>query len=233
MKTNFKKIAKDGLISSNPTLKLVLGTCPTLALTTMAMNGIGMGLAVTFVLICSNMIISLLRKAIPNEVRIPAFVLIIATFVTIVRLVLDKLLPDIYSSLGLYLPLIVVNCIILARAESFASKNGVIASACDGLFMGLGFTCALTLIGAVREILGSGAIFGIKLWNFQIGFFASSAGAFFTYAIFIMAFAAITEASKKRKKLKDYAALEQEKHSEEANAATAEIKNSTDNKEAE
>lgn len=232
MKTNFKKIAKDGLISSNPTLKLVLGTCPTLALTTMAMNGIGMGLAVTFVLICSNMIISLLRKAIPNEVRIPAFVLIIATFVTIVRLVLDKLLPDIYASLGLYLPLIVVNCIILARAESFASKNGVIASACDGLFMGLGFTCALTLIGAVREILGSGAIFGIKLWNFQIGFFASSAGAFFTYAIFIMAFTAITEASKKRKKLKDYAALEQEKHSEEANAATAEIKNSTDNKEA-
>lgn len=233
MKTNFKKIAKDGLISSNPTLKLVLGTCPTLALTTMAMNGIGMGLAVTFVLICSNMIISLLRKAIPNEVRIPAFVLIIATFVTIVRLVLDKLLPDIYASLGLYLPLIVVNCIILARAESFASKNGVIASACDGLFMGLGFTCALTLIGAVREILGSGAIFGIKLWNFQIGFFASSAGAFFTYAIFIMVFTAITEASKKRKKLKDYAALEQEKHSEEANAATAEIKNSTDNKEAE
>lgn len=233
MKTNFKKIAKDGLISSNPTLKLVLGTCPTLALTTMAMNGIGMGLAVTFVLICSNMIISLLRKAIPNEVRIPAFVLIIATFVTIVRLVLDKLLPDIYASLGLYLPLIVVNCIILARAESFASKNGVIASACDGLFMGLGFTCALTLIGAVREILGSGAIFGIKLWNFQIGFFASSAGAFFTYAIFIMAFTAITEASKKRKKLKDYAALEQEKHSEEATAATAEIKNSTDHKEAE
>lgn len=233
MKTNFKKIAKDGLISSNPTLKLVLGTCPTLALTTMAMNGIGMGLAVTFVLICSNMIISLLRKAIPNEVRIPAFVLIIATFVTIVRLVLDKLLPDIYASLGLYLPLIVVNCIILARAESFASKNGVIASACDGLFMGLGFTCALTFIGAVREILGSGAIFGIKLWNFQIGFFASSAGAFFTYAIFIMAFTAITEASKKRKKLKDYAALEQEKHSEEANAATAEIKNSTDHKEAE
>lgn len=233
MKTNFKKIAKDGLISSNPTLKLVLGTCPTLALTTMAMNGIGMGLAVTFVLICSNMIISLLRKAIPNEVRIPAFVLIIATFVTIVRLVLDKLLPDIYASLGLYLPLIVVNCIILARAESFASKNGVIASACDGLFMGLGFTCALTLMGAVREILGSGAIFGYKLWDFQIGFFASSAGAFFTYAIFIMAFTAITEASKKRKKLKDYAALEQEKHSEEANAATAEIKNPTDNKEAE
>lgn len=209
MKTNFKKIAKDGLISSNPTFKLVLGTCPTLALTTMAMNGIGMGLAVTFVLMCSNMIISLLRKAIPKEVRIPAFVLIIATFVTIVRLVLDKLLPDLYASLGLYLPLIVVNCIILARAESFASKNGVIASACDGLFTGLGFTCALTLLGAVREILGSGAIFGYKLWDFQIGFFASSAGAFFTYAIFIMLFALITETVNKRKKIKDHKLSEQ------------------------
>ena len=124
MKTNFKKIATDGVITNNPTLKLVLGTCPTLALTTMAMNGIGMGAAVTFVLICSNVLISILRKIIPNQVRIPAFVLIIATFVTIVRLLLDKLLPDLYESLGLYLPLIVVNCIILARAESFASKNG-------------------------------------------------------------------------------------------------------------
>ena len=132
MKTNFKKIAKDGVLAQNPTLKLVLGTCPTLALTTMAMNGIGMGAAVTFVLICSNVIISLLRKVIPSKVRIPAFVLIIATFVTIVRLVLDKLLPDAYDVLGLYLPLIVVNCIILARAESFASKNGIIASAADG-----------------------------------------------------------------------------------------------------
>ena len=132
MKTNFKKIATDGIIAQNPTLKLVLGTCPTLALTTMAMNGIGMGAAVTFVLICSNVMISLLRHIIPKQVRIPAFVLIIATFVTIVRLLLDKLLPDLYESLGLYLPLIVVNCIILARAESFASKNGVIASAADG-----------------------------------------------------------------------------------------------------
>ena len=132
MKTNFKKIAMDGVITSNPTLKLVLGTCPTLALTTLAMNGIGMGAAVTFVLICSNVFVSLLRNVIPDKVRIPAFVLIIATFVTIVRLVLDKFLPTIYESLGLYLPLIVVNCIILARAESFASKNGVLASAADG-----------------------------------------------------------------------------------------------------
>ena len=201
MKSDFKKIAFDGVIGSNPTLKLVLGTCPTLALTTMAMNGIGMGLAVTFVLICSNVLISLLRKVIPNQVRIPAFVLIIATFVTIVRLLLDKLLPDLYESLGLYLPLIVVNCIILARAESFASKNGVIKSAADGLFMGIGFTIALTLMGAVREILGSGAIFGVKLWSFSIAFFASSAGAFFTYAVFIAMFSFFSSLiSKKRKK---------------------------------
>ena len=203
MKTSFKKIAKDGVITSNPTLKLVLGTCPTLALTTAAMNGIGMGLAVTFVLICSNMIISLLRHAIPKQVRIPAFILIIATFVTIVRLALDYYLPDIYESLGLYLPLIVVNCIILARAESFASKNGVLYSAADGLFMGIGFTLALTTMGAVREILGSGAIFGHKLWNFSIAFFSSSAGAFFTYAVFIALFALITETiSEKAKKRK-------------------------------
>ena len=162
MKTNFKKLAKEGLITSNPTLKLVLGTCPTLALTTMAMNGVYMGIAVTFVLICSNVLISLLRRVIPKQVRIPAFVLIIATFVTIVRLLLDFALPDLYESLGLYLPLIVVNCLILARAESFASKNGAIASAADGLFMGLGFTLALTLMGAFREILGSGSIFGIS-----------------------------------------------------------------------
>ena len=202
MKTSFSKIAKDGVISSNPTLKLVLGTCPTLALTTAAMNGIGMGLAVTFVLICSNMIISLLRRAIPKQVRIPAFILIIATFVTIVRLALDYYLPDIYDSLGLYLPLIVVNCIILARAESFASKNGVLYSAADGLFMGIGFTLALTTMGAVREILGSGAIFGIKLWDFSIAFFSSSAGAFFTYATFIALFALITEKIAEKKKVK-------------------------------
>ncbi len=213
MKTNFKKIATDGVITNNPTLKLVLGTCPTLALTTMAMNGIGMGAAVTFVLICSNVMISLLRNVIPKQVRIPAFVLIIATFVTIVRLLLDKLLPDLYESLGLYLPLIVVNCIILARAESFASKNGAVASAADGLFMGIGFTLALTLMGAFREILGSGAIFGVKLWDFQIGFFASSAGAFFTYGLFIATFAFCSALISKKAKLKSAKAqnLNQEK----------------------
>lgn len=213
MKNNFKKIASDGLLYSNPTLKLVLGTCPTLALTTAAMNGIGMGLAVTFVLAFSNMIISLLRRVIPKEVRIPAFVLIIATFVTMVRLALDKLLPDIYSSLGLYLPLIVVNCIILARAESFASKNGVLASACDGLFTGLGFTVALTLMGAVREILGAGTVFGFKLWDFKIEFFAKSAGAFFTYAVFIAVFAIIMDSIDKKRKIAKFKNFEVDKRS--------------------
>lgn len=187
----FKTIAFDGLLKNNPTLRLVLGTCPTLALSTAAFNGIGMGLAVTFILICSNVLISLLRKTIPNAVRIPAFVIIIATFVTIVRMVLDKFIPSLYDSMGVYLPLIVVNCIILGRAESFVSKNTVLDSACDGLFTGLGFTCALTLIGAVREILGAGAIFGVQLWDFKIEFFTSSAGAFFVYGLAIAIFNAV------------------------------------------
>ena len=202
MKINLKKIATEGVLTSNPSLKLVLGTCPTLALTTMASNGIGMGLAVIFVLVFSNLIVSLLRKVIPNQVRIPAFVLIIAPLVTIVKLVLDKLLPSIYESLGIYLPLIVVNCIILARAESFASKNSVVASVLDGLFMGIGFMIALTLMGAFREILGSGKLFGFKLWDFQISFFSSSAGAFFTYGLFIALFAFFSSIASKRKKLK-------------------------------
>ncbi|HCH74880.1 MAG TPA: electron transport complex subunit RsxE [Clostridiales bacterium] len=201
----FKKIATDGLIFNNPTFRLVLGTCPTLALTTAAMNGIGMGLAVTFVLICSNVLISLLKKVIPDTVRIPAFVLIIATFVTIVKLVLDKFMPDLYSMMGVYLPLIVVNCIILGRAESFASKNPVLDSACDGLFTGLGFTAALTLMGAFREILGSASVFGFKLWDadaFSIGFFSSSAGAFFTFAIFIAVFNYVVNKVQKKRALK-------------------------------
>ena len=217
MKPSFKKIATDGIVNANPTLKLVLGTCPTLALTTLAMNGVGMGAAVTFVLICSNVMISLLRKIIPAQVRIPAFVLIIASFVTIVRMLLDKFLPSIYDSLGIYLPLIVVNCIILARAEGFASKNGVLASACDGLFMGIGFTLALTLMGAFREILGTGAIFGVKLWDFQIGFFSSSAGAFFTYGLFIAVFSLVSSLVAKRKKLKE------QKQSAELDNATKEM----------
>ena len=203
MKTNLKKIAKDGIITSNPVLKLVLGTCPTLALTTMAMNGIYMGLAVTFVLIFSNLLISLLRNIIPSKVRIPAYVLIIATFVTILRLVLDYFLPSLNNVLGLYLPLIVVNCIILARAESFASKNGAVASIADGLFMGIGFTLSLTLMGAFRELLGNGSIFGVKLFNLSIGFFSSSAGAFFTFAIFIAMFSYINSIVAKRQAKKE------------------------------
>lgn len=204
----FKKLASNGLIFENPTFRLVLGTCPTLALTTAASNGIGMGLAVTFVLICSNVLISMLKNVIPGTVRIPAYVLIIATFVTIVKLVLDKFLPDLYDTLGVYLPLIVVNCIILGRAESFASKNPVGDSALDGLFMGLGFTAALTLMGTVREILGSASIFGFALWDanaFSIGFFTSSAGAFFTYATFIAVFNYIVGKAETKSKAKQKA----------------------------
>lgn len=190
-KKQFKNIAVDGLLKNNPSLRLVLGTCPTLALSTSAMNGIGMGAAVIFILMCSNMLISMLRKIIPNEVRIPAFVLIIATFVTIVRMVMEKFIPNLYESLGVFLPLIVVNCIILGRAESFASKNPVISSVFDGLFNGLGFAIALTLMGIIREALGSGTVFGIFLWNFKIEFFTSAAGAFFVYGIMIAAFNAI------------------------------------------
>lgn len=187
----FKGIASDGLLTNNPTLRLVLGTCPTLALTTSAFNGVGMGVAVTFILICSNVLVSLLRKVIPNSVRIPAFVLIIATFVTIVRMVMEKFIPSLYEAMGVFLPLIVVNCIILGRAESFASKNDVLGSALDGLFTGLGFAAALILMGAVREILGAGSFFGFTLWDFKIAFFTSPAGAFFVYGIFIAAFNAV------------------------------------------
>lgn len=175
----FKQIALDGLVKQNPTFKLVLGTCPTLALTTAISSSFGMGLAVTFVLICSNVIISLLRNIIPNKVRIPCFIVIIATFVTIVRMAMDAFLPDLYSSLGVYLPLIVVNCIILGRAEGFASKNPVGESALDGLFMGLGFTIALTMMGAFRQVMSD--VVGIK-------FFGSSAGAFLTFGLFIAVF---------------------------------------------
>lgn len=185
---DIRKIGTDGLLRNNPTFRLVLGTCPTLALTTAAMNGIGMGLAVTFVLIFANVIISALRKVIPNEVRIPAFVLIIATFVTLLRMLLDKFIPSLYESMGVYLPLIVVNCIILGRAESFASKNPVLNSAFDGLFTGLGFTWALTFMGIIREVLGAGQIFGYTLWDFRIEFFSSAAGAFFVYGLCIALF---------------------------------------------
>ena len=192
MKLNrFKEIALDGVVRQNPTFKLVLGTCPTLAMTVAAAQCLGMGVAVTFVLVCSNVIISLLRNIIPDRVRIPCFIVIIATFVTIVRMAMEAFLPDLYDSLGVFLPLIVVNCIILGRAESFASHNPVGESALDGLFMGIGFTLAITLMGMVREVLGKASLFGLQLWDaskFSISFFSQSAGAFLTYGLFIAVF---------------------------------------------
>ena len=159
-KQNFFNVFLNGLIFENPTFTLMLGMCPTLAITTAASNGIGMGLATTFVLVCSNLFISLLRNFIPEKVRIPAFIVVIASFVTMIDLFMKAYLPDLSASLGMYIPLIVVNCIILGRAEAFASKNGIVDSALDGIGIGLGFTLSLTAIGAVREILGAGSIFG-------------------------------------------------------------------------
>ena len=225
MKGNkFKGIALDGLLRNNPTLRLVLGTCPTLALSTTAMNGIGMGLAVTFILICSNTLISLLRKVIPNAVRIPSFVLIIATFVTVVRMVMEKFIPDLYESLGVYLPLIVVNCVILGRAEAFASKNPVLDSAADGLFTGLGFTWALTLLGVIREVLGSGSIFGMELWSFRIEFFTSAAGAFFTYGVMIALFNALFAKIDNVKKRKEFYAKYPDAQPQKHETKTEEVK---------
>jgi Na+-translocating ferredoxin:NAD+ oxidoreductase subunit E len=155
---NFTK----GFFKENPILVLVLGTCPTLATTTSALNGMGMGLATTFVLIGSNVVISLLANVIPDKVRIPAFIVVIASFVTVVDLVMQAYVPSLYETLGIFIPLIVVNCIVLGRAEAFASKNSVLSSLIDGVGMGLGFTMALGILGTFREIVGSGSIFGFK-----------------------------------------------------------------------
>lgn len=156
---NFTK----GLFKENPILVLVLGMCPTLATTSSSLNGIGMGIATTFVLVGSNVMISLLANVIPDKVRIPAFIVIIASFVTMVDLLMQAYVPDLYNTLGIFIPLIVVNCIVLGRAEAFASKNKILSSLVDGMGMGIGFTLALGILGAFREILGSGAIFGKKL----------------------------------------------------------------------
>ena len=155
----------NGILNENPTLRLVLGICPTLASTTSATNAVGMGAAATFVLVGSNVVISLLRNIIPDKIRIPAFVVVICAFVTLVEMIVKAFVPARYASLGRFIPLIVVNCIILARAEAFASKNGPLLSAADGLGMGAGFTLAITVIGMVREILGSGSIFGISIFG--------------------------------------------------------------------
>lgn len=165
MKTKPLAILKNGILDENPTLRLVLGMCPTLAITTAASNAIGMGLAATFVLVGSNVVVSALRKFIPDKVRIPAFVVIIAAFTTIVQLLMKAFVPALDEALGIFIPLIVVNCIILARAEAFASKNSVGASLFDGIGMGLGFTLALLVMATVREIIGNGSFFGIRLFG--------------------------------------------------------------------
>lgn len=178
----------NGIIKENPTLVLMLGMCPTLAVTTSAVNGLGMGLTTTVVLALSNAIISLLRKIIPDKVRIPAFIVIIASFVTIVELLLEGFIPSLYSALGLYIPLIVVNCIILGRAEAYAYKNPVVPSFFDGLGMGLGFTCSLTIIGMVREIIGAGEIFGFHIMPdayVPVSIFVMAPGAFFVLSILV------------------------------------------------
>lgn len=182
---------KDGILKNNPTFIQVIGTCPTLAVTTSAINGIGMGLSTMAVLLCSNIFISLLRKIIPDEIRIPCFIVVIASFVTIVELALKAYLPSLSASLGLYIPLIVVNCIILGRAEAFAFSHGVVASAFDGIGNGLGFTIALCFIGLVREFLGSGTLFSMQVMPAafpQTLIFLMAPGALFTYGILMAAF---------------------------------------------
>ncbi|MHC1704489.1 MAG: electron transport complex subunit RsxE [Tenuifilaceae bacterium] len=185
------KFFTNGILKENPSFVLVLGTCPALAVTTAAFNGIGMGAATTFVLVFSNMIIASLKNFIPDKVRIAAFIVVIATFVTIVDLVMKAFVPDIYKTLGIFIPLIVVNCIILGRAEAFAQKNDVKNSILDGLGMGLGFTLAITLMGAIRELLGNGSIFNIPIVaenSKTMLLFILPPGAFITYGYLIAIF---------------------------------------------
>lgn len=188
-KQSMRSVFLNGVLSENPSFRLVLGTCPTLAVTTSAFNGLGMGLAATMVLIGSNVVISMLRNFIPNKVRIPSFIVVICAFVTAIQLLMHAFLPSLYEALGIFLPLIVVNCIILARAESFASKNAVLASAVDGVGIGIGFTLALVLIGGVRELLGSGTLFGANVL-LSAGFepvllFVLAPGGFLVYGILL------------------------------------------------
>lgn len=205
----------NGLIKENPTFVLMLGMCPTLAVTTSAMNGVGMGLSTTVVLVLSNMLISMLRKIIPDSVRMPAFIVVVASFVTIVQFLLEGFVPSLYDSLGIYIPLIVVNCIILGRAESYASKNPVIPSIFDGIGMGLGFTFGLTCIGIVRELIGTGAVFGAQILPLAdaaagkggyvpVTIFILPPGAFLVLAFLVAAMNKIKKnAAKKGKKIAD------------------------------
>ena len=181
------KILMNGIITENPTFVLLLGMCPTLGTTSSAMNGMSMGLATMFVLICSNMAISALKNVIPDMVRIPGYIVVIATFVTVVQMCMEAFVPALYASLGLFIPLIVVNCIVLGRAEAFAAKNGVVASAFDGIGIGLGFTIALTLLGAIRELLGTGKLFNLTIMPEQFGslIFVLAPGAFIALGFLI------------------------------------------------
>ena len=187
---NKLKITLSGIVKNNPTFVLVLGMCPTLGTTTSAENGMGMGLATTAVLIMSNLVISLIKNLIPDKVRIPAFIVVIASFVTIIQMLMQAFVPALYASLGVFIPLIVVNCIILGRAEAFASKNSPFDSMLDGVGIGLGFTLSLTVIGAVREILGSGAIFGVSLGfsDYTPLIFVLAPGAFFVLGYLMVLF---------------------------------------------
>ena len=200
------KFAKEGILTNNPILIQVLGTCPALATTASVQNGIGMGLSAAAVLIFSNLLISLLGKFIPKQIRIASYIVVIAGFVTIIDMLLKAYIPALSKSLGLFVPLIVVNCIILARAEAFASKNSPLASVLDGLFMGIGFTFALFMLSSIREIIGAGTFFGIYLFppEFAAGMFVSPPGAFISLGILIAAFKTITAAAgKKTKKTKE------------------------------
>ena len=193
-KQDLKKIFLNGIVTENPTFRLVLGMCPTLAVTTSVSNGLGMGLATTFVLVCSNFVISLIRNFVPSKVRIPAYIVVIATFVTIVQLLLEAFLPELSKSLGLFIPLIVVNCIIFARAESFASKNPPLSSMADGLGMGLGFTISLSLISAVRELSGSGTLLGFPVLGSNypgVLLFILAPGGYITLGLVMVAFNAV------------------------------------------
>lgn len=194
--TNFK-VLFNGIVKENPTFVLLLGMCPTLGTTSSAINGMSMGLATMFVLICSNIVVSLIKNIVPDMVRIPVFVVVIASFVTILQMVMQAYLPALYQQLGLFIPLIVVNCILLGRAEAFAAKNNVLPSMMDGIGMGLGFTLALTLLGAVRELLGTGKVFNLTLWgeNYGMLVFVLAPGAFIALGYLIAAVNKMKKAS--------------------------------------
>ena len=198
----YKKITLDGLIFQNPTFILILGTCPTLGLISSAFSAMGMGLTVLVVLLLSNVIISALRKVIPNEVRIPCYIVVIATLVTFARMFLEKFVPDLYDSLGGFLALIVVNCIILGRAEAFANKHTVAEAAVDGIANGLGFTVSLTLMGIICEFFGKGSLFGLQIMDFKIGMLATPAGAFLVYGLCIAVFVYIVDGIERARRVK-------------------------------